>query len=169
MMEDLLDTAPCGYFSFFDDGSVNVVNNTVCRLLGYEKNELEGKNVETIFTIPTRIFCQTHFFPLVKMQGHAEEIFLSLLTRTREYLPILLNAKRVANDIPYTACAFIVVPNRKKFEDELVAARNTAEKALAENSELITARAELQQHMEKLDLHSAAEIVLYAVRRGVIR
>jgi sigma-B regulation protein RsbU (phosphoserine phosphatase) len=151
-MKESFDVAPCGYFSFFDDGTLHIVNETLCHLLGYKKNELEGKNIETIFTIPTRIFYQTHFFPLVKMHGHAEEIFITLLTKEKEQLPVLLNAKREKEGAKlYTSCGFIVVANRKKFEDELVAARNAAEKALKENSELIQARAALQQHAEELD------------------
>ena len=151
-MKETFDEAPGGYFSFFDNGILNVVNKTFCDLLGYEKGELVGKDVETVFTISTRIFFQTHFFPLVKMHGHAEEIFITLLTKDKQHLPVLLNARREElNEKPYTACVFIVVANRKKFEDELVAARNAAEKALRENSELVTAREDLQQHAERLD------------------
>jgi sigma-B regulation protein RsbU (phosphoserine phosphatase) len=129
-----------------------VVNETLCSLLGYDKTELQGKNVETIFTLPTRIFYQTHFFPLVKMHGHAEEIFLSLRTKDNQFLPVLLNAKRHEQANAYTTCAFIVVHNRKKFEDELVNARNVAEAALKENSELVKIKADLQRHMEQLDI-----------------
>ena len=62
-MKDLFEDAPNGYFSFFDNGKLHVVNETLCQLLGYKKEELHQKNVETIFTISTRIFYQTHFFP----------------------------------------------------------------------------------------------------------
>ena len=154
MTDSYLDDAPCGYFSFADDGILNSVNATLCHLLGYEKAELQGKNVEFIFTLPTRIFYQTHFFPLLKMQEHAEEIFISLLTKDKQHLPVLLNAKRQqVNSKWFNTCAFIVVQNRKKFEDELVAARHAAEKALTENSALLRAKAELQKHAEKLDAH----------------
>jgi sigma-B regulation protein RsbU (phosphoserine phosphatase) len=152
MSHDFFENAPNGYFSFFDDGTIYVVNETLCTLLGYEKPELQGKNVETIFTLPTRIFYQTHFFPLVKMHGHAEEIFLSLRTKDNQFLPVLLNAKHIEQANAYTICAFIVVHNRKKFEDELVNARNAAEAALKENSELIKIKADLQRHMEELDI-----------------
>lgn len=154
MTDSYLDDAPCGYFSFADDGIMNSVNATLCSLLGYEKEELQEKNVEFIFTLPTRIFYQTHFFPLLKMQEHAEEIFISLLTKDKQHLPVLLNAKRQQVDSKfYNTCAFIVVQNRKKFEDELVAARHAAEKALNENSALLLAKAELQTHTERLDAH----------------
>src|SRR5690606_35898861 len=92
------------------------------------------------------------FFPLVKMHGHAEEIFISLLTSAGDYLPVLLNAKRIGyEDQMITICACIVVRNRKKFEDELVEARNKAQSALQENTALIEARTALQQHAEMLE------------------
>lgn len=152
-MTDLLfDTSPAGYFSFYDNGTIYIVNQTLCDALGYEKSELTGKTVENIFTLPTRIFYQTHFFPMVKMHGHAEEIFITLLTKKGEFLPVLLNAKRSdTRDGAFTACSFIIVPNRKKFEDELVTARKEAERALFENTELQKARLQLQEHAEQLD------------------
>jgi phosphoserine phosphatase RsbU/P len=152
MREAVFDMAPCGYFSFTDDGKVQDVNSTLCRLLGYTKEDLAGRPVESLFTLPTRIFYQTHFFPLVKMQGWAEELFLTLLTKDNEYLPVLLNAQRREEEgSVLTVCAFIVVPNRKKFEDELVAARHEAERALQENTALQKAKADLQHQAEKLD------------------
>src|SRR5687768_7392412 len=152
MTEDSLDKAPCGYFSFGDDGTVRTVNATLCALLGFRKEELAGKNVESFFTLPTRIFYQTHFFPLVKMQGHAEEIFISLLCSDGEQLPVLLNAKRMDwEGSVVTCCSFIIVRNRKKYEDELVAARKTAEKALNENVDLLKVKNELQRQASELD------------------
>jgi sigma-B regulation protein RsbU (phosphoserine phosphatase) len=152
MTETLFNMAPCGCFAFMDDGTLQEVNQTLCTLLGYEKEELKGKSVETLFTLPTRIFYQTHLFPLIKMQGFAEEIFLSLLTKNKQHLPVLLNAKRIELEgTVFTSCAFIVVHNRKKFEDELVAARKAAEAALRENSELAKAKSDLQQRAEQLD------------------
>src|SRR5688500_17250777 len=104
MMEDIFDNAPAGYFSFFDDGTIYLVNQTSCSLLGYNKEELAGKNIETISTIATRIFYQTHFFPLIKMHGHAKEIFVSLQTKGSDHLPVLLNARREEDTPrPYTA------------------------------------------------------------------
>lgn len=152
MREQIIDKAPCGYFAFTDDNLLVHVNDTLCALLHYQKEELPGKNVETLFTIATRIFFQTHLFPLVKMHNHAEEIFLTLLARNGDHMPVLLNARRTDwQQQTITSCAFIVVPNRKKFEDELVAARNAAQAALQQNTELQQARKELQQHAARLE------------------
>jgi len=152
MTRHLLDSAPCGYFAFSDDGIIKYVNQTLADLLKRDTNELIGNNVESIFTLATRIFFQTHFFPLIKLQGFAEEIFISILGSDGQHLPVLLNARRVNFiDQTLTSCAFIVVPNRKKFEDELLLAKRLAEKALAENTALMQAKADLGLQAEQLD------------------
>jgi sigma-B regulation protein RsbU (phosphoserine phosphatase) len=108
--------------------------------------------VEAIFPIPTRIFYQTHFFPLLKMQGEAAEIFIFLQTRIGNQLPVLVNATReLVNGLAFNNCACIVVKNRKKFEDELVSAKKLAESMLQENTALKTAQEELRLQSEKLE------------------
>jgi phosphoserine phosphatase RsbU/P len=155
MTEQLFDNAPCGCFAFLDDGTVFKVNNTVATILQYQKEDIEGKKVDTIFTIATRIFLQTHFFPLVRVRGHAEELYLTLLTRDGQHLPILLNASRITwEERQMTCCAFIVVPTRKKFEDELIAARNAAETLLFRNTTLLETQAALQQQQEEVDVRA---------------
>ncbi|MGB8191755.1 MAG: ATP-binding protein [Chitinophagaceae bacterium] len=152
MIEKLFDKAPCGYFSFFDDGSFFLANETFYSLTGYTAEELTSQKIETIFTLATRIFCETHLFPMLRLNGQAEEIFLTLLTKEKQHLPVLLSANQLQwEGRTLTTCGFIVVRNRKKFEDELVAARNTAETALKENSGLLKAQAELQHYAEQLD------------------
>jgi sigma-B regulation protein RsbU (phosphoserine phosphatase) len=155
-MEPNLDNAPCLYFTSTHEGIIVGVNETLCYHLVYAKTELVGQKLELIFTIATRIFYQTHLFPLLKLQGHAEEIFITLQSKTKTHIPVLISAVKKENENEITLiCAGIVVHNRKKFEDELVSARKTAESALHENTDLIKAKASLQQHMEELDRNIA--------------
>jgi sigma-B regulation protein RsbQ len=152
MIATLFENAPCGYFVFDDDATILAVNETLAGILGKPKEELPGQNVASIFTLPTRIFFQTHLFPMIRLHGHAEEIFISFLAADGQHLPVVLNAKKMEwEGKPVTCCSCILVPNRKKFETELVTARKTAEKALQENSELIKAKSALQQQAEELD------------------
>ncbi|HEX2607824.1 MAG TPA: ATP-binding protein [Flavisolibacter sp.] len=152
MREALFDYAPCACFAFTDDLRLVAVNQTLAQLVESDIEGLMHKNAETLFTLPTRIFFQTHFFPLIRMQGHAEEIFLTLRTPSGQPVPVLLNAKRMEwEEQLITCCACITVPNRKKFEDELVAARKTAEQALADNSELRQAKEALLEQARYLD------------------
>lgn len=144
-----IDFSPSGYFLFGDDGIIRAVNKSFCDLLQWRKDEITGKSVENILTVSSRIFYQTHLFPLLRMHGHAEEIYITLAKRDSLQLPVLLNVQKV-EEHGY-ACSFITVFNRKKFEDELLAARRTAEKALHENTALQQVREELQQYAEQLD------------------
>lgn len=151
-MQNLFDQAPCLYFSSADDGTLLEVNDRLCEVLQYGRDELIGKKNEIIFPIATRIFQQTHFFPLLKIQGHAEEIYISLKRKDGTEIPVLINAERKM--IGVTAVSMhvgIIVHNRKKFEEELIAARKQAEKALNENTALIQAKQQLQKRTEELD------------------
>lgn len=151
-MKPLHDLAPCLYFSTADNGSIGEVNDFLCTCLQYSQEELVGKKVDRIFTLATRIFQQTHLFPLLKMQGHAEEIYLTLRRRDGEELPVLINAKRSEDpDAAVNYFAGIVVQHRRLYEDELIAAKKAAETALQENTVLQAAKEDLQRHSELLD------------------
>ncbi len=132
-LDELLDCAPCGFVSFQDDGVMVAVNSTLADRLGYMPGELAGRHFETILPTASRIFYQTHFFPLVKLHGRAQEIFLLLSSREGTDVGVLCNAIRRKRDGRYvTDCVFLEVHERRKFEDALLAARRLAENANAE-------------------------------------
>ena len=80
----LLDEAPCGYLSFTVKGTITAVNATLARMLGYEPRDIMGVQVRTLFTAPTQIFIQTHFYPMMRLHHHAEEIYLTLRSKSGE-------------------------------------------------------------------------------------
>lgn len=128
----LLNAAPAGFVSFRDDGTVVAVNDTLLELLGYSRDELMGLHVERILSTPSRIFYQTHLFPLVRMHGRAEEIYLTLRSSAGDGVPVLLNARRDGLEgEPVSHCVVIRVQERKKYEDELLRAKKAAEAAHA--------------------------------------
>lgn len=130
---DLLDAAPAGFLSFRDDGRIVVVNRTLLELLGYARVELIGRHVEEAMGVAGKIFFQTHLFPLVRMHGRAEEIYLELRSKAGERVAVLLNARRAELDGgPVTHCVVIRVQERKKYEDELLRAKKAAETSHAE-------------------------------------
>ncbi|MES2772934.1 MAG: ATP-binding protein [Bacteroidota bacterium] len=155
-MQDLYKDIPCVYFASSDDGSIIEANETLCHFLGNTRQELIGRKLESIFTLATRIFQQTHFYPLLQLKGHAEEIYITLKAKDGEELPVLINATRKEKD-GQTRLHFAGIPvnQRKKFEDEIIAAKKAAEKALVENTALKTAQEALQKHAEELDTQIA--------------
>lgn len=146
------EQAPCYYFVAADEGELIAANDMFCSALGYKKEELIGKHIEFIFTLATRIFYQTHLFPLLKLQGKAFEIFITVQARGKEQIPLLCNISRTnEKENNYISFIGIVVENRKKFEDELLNARKAAENALKENSALSDTKKELQKTISILE------------------
>lgn len=153
-MQASIDNIPCIYFMVSQEGFIADVNNALCETIGYAREELLSHKIELIFTLSTRIFHQTHLYPLLRMKGHAEEIYISLKHKDGHEVPILLNA--IVNTGEETTYHFAGIPvtKRKKFEEEIIAAKKAAEKALNENTALRAAKEELQKHAVELDRHN---------------
>ena len=144
-MESALDLAPCGFLSFTDDGIVTRVNSTLCEILGVARDQLAGAHVEEMLTISGRIFYQTHLFPLLRLHGRADEIFLLLRRGDGGETGVLVNAVRRTRDgTALTDAVLMVVRERRKYEDELLRAKRAAEEArriLEEQAEELEAQA----------------------------
>jgi sigma-B regulation protein RsbU (phosphoserine phosphatase) len=134
------DELPCGVVSVVD-GKIGYANDFLCTLLGYENAELEQQQLEKLFTVSTRIFFQTHFFPLLKLGQVVEEVFLSLLSKEGQHIPVLAAGRQAGNDF---YLVFATVRNRKKYEDEILTARKVAEEALEKNEMLQQLRTEAE-------------------------
>ncbi len=151
-MDATLDDAPCGFLTFGDDGVIRSANAGVARLLGCSAAALIGRKFEALLSIAGRIFCQTHFLPLLTLQGEANEIFLTLRAVDGSDVPMLVNARRcVENGGAETLCALMPVPGRKRYESELIAAKRAAEEALAKTEGLQELTRELEQSRQDLD------------------
>jgi phosphoserine phosphatase RsbU/P len=158
-MSVAFDVLPCGYVSFTDDGVVKECNLTLSSWLGYLKEELERKSIERIFTLATRIFYNTHFFPLIKLHSQANEIFLSLRDKNNRDIPVLANAKRILEESGYIIhCVFIRVEARKQFEQELLEAKRQAENALTENKQLVELTKSLEAQSLEIEKHYRHQI-----------
>ena len=137
-MNDLLDTAPCGFLSFGDDGTITLANSTLAAMVGHDPASLIGLSIEKILSVGARVFYQTHFFPLLKLQGVAEEIYLTLRTGGGAEVPVLLNAAcRDRGGETAFDCAVFPVRQRGEFEDELLKAKKAAEDAARARDEFL--------------------------------
>lgn len=155
--EELLDSLPCGVVTFEDDGTIVALNSTLAAMLGYERAELEGKHVETLLTIPGRIFFQTHVYPIVRLHGHADELFVLLRCRDGSGLGALVNAVRHdRGGRPLTDCVVLRVQERRKYEEALLRAKQASEQANAalheRTRQLGEANESLEQHALELEL-----------------
>ena len=134
---DLLNIAPCGFASVSDEGIILFVNQRLQELLQYQESELVGKHIDNILTIPARIFYQTHFFPLIRLHGKADEIYFNLKSKSGDSVPVFANAVRGdLEGVPVSHCVFLPLYVRERYEDELLNAKRVAEEALLRNQQL---------------------------------
>ncbi len=150
--EQLLSVLPCGIFTFNNNGTIVFVNDTLLQKLNYKLSDLVGSSIESIYTLSTRIFHQTHFFPLLRLQTNAGEIFLTLRAKNGDDIPVLVNAvQTVLNGETINVCACITIYQRKQYEQEILLAKRAAEEANEKNEALQKVKQELENDRETLD------------------
>ncbi|MEP7066449.1 MAG: ATP-binding protein [Gemmatimonadota bacterium] len=130
-IDPLLDAAPCGFLSFLDDGRVRVANRTLLDMLGYTREEVIDQHVELVLSVGSRIFYQTHFFPMLRLHGRLDEIFLLLRGKSGDDVGVLTNAVRREREGEWVTDAVLLrLVERQKFEEALLTARRAAEEAM---------------------------------------
>ena len=151
----LISSLPCGVVSFDDEGHVLFTNATLRAMLGYDEGELEGAHVERLLTVAGRIFYQTHLFPLLRLHGAAREVFLLMRSKSGGDVGALANVTRTEHEGKVVShCVLMEVHERRKYEEELLRARQAADRANAELE--IKARA-MEQVLER-EREQAAEL-----------
>jgi signal transduction histidine kinase len=87
-----------------------------------------------------KIFYETHFQPLLRMQGFVREVAFDLKRHNGERLPVLVNAtQRELPDIgAITRITIFDATDRRRYERELLLARTRAEEAVRARNEVIT-------------------------------
>lgn len=78
-LDDLYENAPCGYLSIQPDGRIVKVNRTLANWMGVPAQQLLGKRLRDLLNTAGRIFYETHFAPLLRMQGYFNEVALDLI------------------------------------------------------------------------------------------
>jgi phosphoserine phosphatase RsbU/P len=110
------------------------VNRTFCLWVGRAPAELVGhRRFQDLLTPGGRIFHQTHWNPLLQMQGSVSEVKLGLLHRDGTTIPMVLNASRrqQAEGTVHHLAAY-VARDRDTYERELVLSRKRLETLVAE-------------------------------------
>ena len=141
-LEDLYEHAPCGYVSTLPDGTFAKVNHTFLSWTGYQRDELlAGKRFQDLLTVAGKIYYETHYAPMLQMQGFVNEIAFDLVRRDGERLPVLINTvqKQDASGSPllYRTTIFDA-RERRQYERELQLARRKAEDALALRNQFLS-------------------------------
>ncbi|WP_202049909.1 ATP-binding protein [Microvirga mediterraneensis] len=131
--EELYESAPCGYLSTLPDGTIIRANQTFLTWIRMDRQDLVGhKCFQDLLSIGGRIFYDTHFGPLLRMQGYVNEIAFDLACADGRHLPVLANTVQKLDAAGRPMVHRITLFNatdRRTYERELLLARRKAEEA----------------------------------------
>jgi len=134
--EDLFEEAPCGYLSTRPDGTIVRVNRTFERWTGLRREELlAGRRLQDLLSPGGRIYFETHFAPLLRMQGAVREIAVEIVRADGSRLPALVNAVLRHDAAGRPSVVRVTVfdaSDRRRYEQELVRARRREEEIALE-------------------------------------
>lgn len=145
---------PCGVLTSDAKGAVLAANDTLAGWLGYTLDELRGLRVGELLAVGSRLFHQTHLAPLLQMQGSVSEVQLQLRHRDGHSVPVLTAIVRATHEhhgVMYQY-ALMLSADRRKYEEELLGARQRAESALAERREALESLRRTEAELRKANL-----------------
>jgi phosphoserine phosphatase RsbU/P len=134
----LFEAAACGLLRTGVDGTILRVNARFCGWLGFRAEELSGRRrLQDLLTMGGRIFHQTHWAPLMQLQGSVSELKLDFVRADGAFVPMVLNAIRSGEgaSLVYEVAAF-VARDRDNYERELLKSRERLQQSVAEATRL---------------------------------
>ena len=138
--EDLYEEAPCGHATTRRDGTIVRVNRRFEQITGRERDALQGRRLSDLLTPGGRVYHETHFAPLLAMQGEVREIALEVVRADGSVLPVYVNAVAREDD---ALVSVFEAADRREYERELLLARRRAERLQAHSAFLAHAAREL--------------------------
>lgn len=125
--EELFENAPCGYLTTALDGTILQVNHTLQTLTGYGREALVGRRFPELLTVGGRIYYETHYAPLLQMQGWVREIAVDLVRADGAKQPALVNSVLHHDQDGQAVSIRTVVfeaTDRRRYEQDLLADRD---------------------------------------------
>ncbi|MFT5222525.1 MAG: signal transduction histidine kinase, partial [Glaciecola sp.] len=101
------------------------------RLVGSDAATLVGRPFSSLLNAGSRIYHETHFAPLLRLQAEVAEVSAELVSSDGSRLPVFLHATQSDATFSPVHVGVIPAPARRRFERELQAARRSAETSAA--------------------------------------
>lgn len=145
---------PCGVLTADAQGTLTAVNDTLAKWLGWSVEDLRGRRVSELLTVGSRLFHQTHLTPLLQMQGSVAEVQLQLRHRDGQSVPVLTAIVRQVHETEGVIYqyALMLTADRRKYEQELLGARQRAELALAERRDALEALRKIEAELRRANV-----------------
>jgi protein-histidine pros-kinase len=157
----ILESAPDAMIIVDDDGRIAVVNGQAEKMFGYGRNELQGQPIEVLLPVRLRTKHNLHrrgfkAKPSLRPMG----VGLNLVARRKDdsEFPVEISLSPVSTGSgAFVSSVIRDVTERKQMEQEIIAARQEAERANKANSAFLAAAShDLRQPVQALNLLNGA-------------
>lgn len=132
--DDFFENALCGFLT--TDSKFKIVrgNSRIADWLGCAPEALKDVHFSELLTIGGKIYCETHLFPLLRIQGFFSEVALELACKNGDRIPVLVEAyERRVNDKPhFVRFTIYKATDRRLYEQNLLYAKTVAEDRLSD-------------------------------------
>lgn len=127
----LYEHAPCGYFSFTPKGLIIKINQTLIEWLGYQRDEVVYHIAFTdLISRGGKIYYEMFYFPLLQLQNAVNEINFDFIRKDGSRFPALINSNVIRSgngELLAINATVYNITDRKKYEQELLEAKKTAD------------------------------------------
>ncbi|OEJ93378.1 PP2C family protein-serine/threonine phosphatase [Streptomyces thermolilacinus] len=131
--EDLYESAPCGYLSTLMDGTIAKINTTLLDWLGLDRKTVVGRmRFSDLLTVGGKLYHETHYAPLLRMQGEVSGIAMDVKRTDGERIPVMVSSvvKYGATGQPLLIRTTLFdARDRRAYEEELLRRKQVAEQA----------------------------------------
>ena len=124
---NLFDQIPCAVLHTDLEGKIVHMNAELMRILGPASPVRPGALMDDMLPPASRIFLQTHVWPMLMRAGAVREIYLHLRAGDATRIPVMVNASGGEDAGATYIWVMFVARERSLFEAELIKARNRAE------------------------------------------
>lgn len=122
------DQLPCPALVTDRNGNVRSLNQGLLELVGGAKDSWLAKPMDLMFPAASRIFLQTHVWPMLLRDSRVREIRLQIVDDTGKQIPVFVHSQKTTIDtVECYLWVFFVSIERSRFEQELLAGKQRAE------------------------------------------
>jgi PAS domain S-box-containing protein len=169
--QDIYETAPCGFVFTLPDGTFLKANQTFCSWINQEKEAVVSqKKLQDFLAIGSRIYYETHYSPLLKMQGFLHEVTLDLKQKDGPNVPVLINSDEIKDNegrVLFIRSTLFNITDRRSYEKELLLARQKSERSEKKFKFLSHVGDVLRRSIDlKVNIGDLTELILRQFCRG---
>lgn len=131
--EDFFESSLCGFVIADANGKITRINSRAAKWINSTPEQLSGKRFSELLAVGGRIYFETHLWPLLRIQGHFDEVSVELTDTGKGRIPVYINGyeRKDENNKPlFFRFTLFQATDRRLYEENLQMAKKLAEKNL---------------------------------------